>query len=142
MTSAIEFKLASGECNGYMVTRWYANDELFYESAQDQEPGPVIESQIDLPCTIRIEISGKDMMNDTKVEGDKIVADKFIELQSMTLSKIPVYDHNFVKILEYQTEDGRLLKQRYISWNGEIKIELNDPDPLRWHLCYNPVFAE
>ena len=123
--------------NGLMSLIISDNDRVI--SQISNEIGLVeVNTQINLPTKITIEVSGKSP-GDTTVVNDKIVADKYICLVNMTVGGIPVTQFSLFNILNYE-HSGKIWHDSYWGFNGKITIDFNSDNFIKWHLLNRNVF--
>jgi|LakMenE18May11ns_1017448.scaffolds.fasta_scaffold9820430_1 hypothetical protein len=89
---------------------------------------------IDLPAEIEFHLIGRDR-NDTIVEDNKIIADKFISLDSLNIDGFSVdgwqLPNEFFKLIvdKHTTTFGN-----YWNNNGVAKLIIDEDDPVLWLL--------
>lgn len=98
-----------------------------------------VDTQINFPNQIIIDVSGKNPNTDTTVVNGEIVADKYIRLASMTVGGIPISEVTLFKILKY-THGDNISTDPYWGFNGRIVIDFNYEDFIKWHLSHQNVF--
>jgi len=89
------------------------------------------------PNKLFFKLSNKNMFNDTKIEDNKIIADKFILLENLVVGMIPVKNEVLKKIcaINYNKFDN------YWGVNGKVEINFNHDNFLQWHLHNNNKFT-
>lgn len=129
MLTHVKFKFAIGEYNGTMSMRILDDGkEILYKPWFDQ---PVFEwgTVIEWPSVLTIELSGKDMNHDTKLEGDRVVADKYIQLQEFSVDRVSACLDNIELVTTDQT-----IRTLYWGFNGTVTIDCNSENSFVWHL--------
>lgn len=85
--------------------------------------------QITLPTDITIQVSGKNMSQDTQIDDSgQIIADKFIKIHAMTLDNIPVPTAWIEKKIVLRTQSHGEITSNYFGHNGTCIIELAKPN--------------
>jgi hypothetical protein len=137
MLSEFKVKLEVGECNGFMKSKWFANEQCMIE-VDPTESGEIdISFDVELPCTIKIELSGKDLNADTKVnQNGNIIQDKFIKISGMWLARHPIPEFVYMNMCEVETNDSKF-KTSYFGFPGTVLIALDEQDPITWHFKHN-----
>lgn len=97
-----------------------------------------VNTQINIPSQIIIEVSGKNPKDTTVVDG-KIVADKYIRLVSMDFGGIPITEFTLFNILNYE-HGGKIWHDSYWGFNGKITIDFNSDNFITWHLLNRNTF--
>lgn len=136
--NSVDFKvlLSLGECNGFMNSRWSANGHYITKQNHSSNTSE-IEFRIKLPSTITIELSGKNPMTDTIVNGDgRIIQDKFIKIDGMWLARHPIPEHIYMKMCEVDNGVDKFTTS-YFGFNGTVTINFNELDPIMWHFKNN-----
>lgn len=133
----IKFKIRQGNCNGYHSTIWYANNQELWQSSADTALPETLEFTIQMPCTIKIVVSGKNMNLDTVLVDDKIVADKFTQLSEVYLAGYPIKESVLFEICKYHGDDNKIYSSTYCHSNGVLELNINNQDPVKWHLLNN-----
>ena len=136
-STQIKFVITQGFCNGYHSTQWYANNKLVWSSTCDQALPAVLEFAIQLPCIFKIVVAGKNMMTDTLLQDDKILADKFVEITEILLAGYPIKQSVLYNVCKYHSDDGKTFNSTYCHSNGVLEIEFHGTDPVEWHLLNN-----
>jgi hypothetical protein len=137
--NTVDFKvtLTVGECNGFMNSRWFANDTCMAEIAPSQSGDLDVEFSISLPCVIRIELSNKNLETDTVINSDgAITQDKFIMIKNMWLARRPIPDSIFMNMCDLKTVNDNF-KTAYFGFPGVVTICFDEKDPIIWHFKYN-----
>ena len=138
-SSTVNFKitLEVGECNGFMKSRWFANGECVAEVNPTSNSDIDVEFFIKLPCTIRVELTGKNLATDTKLDDNGLIMqDKFIKIKNMWLAKRPVPEHVYMNMCNIESENGNFTAA-YFSMNGAVTINFAESDAILWHFRYN-----
>ena len=135
MNTEFEMLLKFGFFNGAMGVNIYANNDLIDSYQGNTRELVTVNKIINLPCTIRVELSGK-TSRDTQLEDGKIINDKYVKLIGMRLGKIPVNEANMFNLCKL--DDGR----NDIFWgrNGTVEIDLDEEDFIIWHLKNDNLF--
>lgn len=139
--SKLTINFRFGLYNGSMSLRISDKDkELFYLSSTDKEL-VCAEFPLELPNILVFEIEGKNPKTDTKLSSDgQVIADKFIQIQSMSLDLIPVSEQLLFKILKYTPANQDTTFNTYWAFNGVAELDFNEQTAVRWHLRNNNVF--
>ena len=124
-----------GMCNGAMSMDILANGQLVNRIHNNTQETLHISQKIQLPCEIKILLSGKNL-EDTLVQDGKIIADKYVKLKSLSLGKIPVKEHVLFNICEVNDE----LRDTYWGRNGTVVINFDSDNFLKWHMAHRNVF--
>jgi len=96
-----------------------------------------IESIIELPAQIKFLLSGK-TNNDTIVENGKIVSDKYIALEKITIDRFEINPWALPKENFILTSFDNLVEHtNYWGKNGNVTLIINDSDFISW-LINNP----
>jgi hypothetical protein len=79
--------------------------------------------QITLPTTLKVSVTGKDTVTDTKVDADgNVIEDLFVEICDITLDTFRLSDFFLHKKITIQTEDGKDHNTNYFG-NGSANID-------------------
>jgi hypothetical protein len=135
----VDFKvtLTVGECNGFMNSRWFADDTCMAEITPSQSGDLDVEFCISLPSTIRIELSNKNLETDTVLgEDGTITHDKFMMIKNMWLGRRPIPDSIFMNMCNLKTIDTNC-KTAYFGFPGVVTICFDEKDPIVWHFKHN-----
>lgn len=133
----VKINVELGECNGYMSSLWYVNDQLVFDLSTPTSSHCTIEFNAVLPCNITVRVSGKNQNTDTEVQDGKIVRDKYIVITDMSIARLPVNKHVLYQICNYITHNDQSYNDIYWAWNGQANISLAESDAVLWHLKYN-----
>lgn len=135
-TAEFKVTLDVGECNGFMRTEWYANDQLVADVMPTSTDPIDVCFNLTLPGTVKIVLSGKNMNTDTLVDDSgKTVKDKFIKIKQMSLARHPISEHVYMNLCNVTTEQG-IFTTAYFGFPGTVKISFNEADPILWHLTH------
>jgi len=80
---------------------------------------------VNLPKKIKIDFSGKDMKNDTIIEDNKIIADKFVKICSIKLDMFPINEVYLQQNIVINCENQSKIATNYVGFNGYIDLNLN-----------------
>ena len=99
-----------------------------------------LHSDMTLPGKILIEQYGKDMTKDTKLDKNgKIVDDKATIIQSVKINDVlleyELYRFNFLK------EDGTVLNNNYLGFNGKFVIDIDKDNLYDWHAGWQKLIV-
>lgn len=121
-----------------MQTKWYCNQNHLLDFVPDKAGLSVVNLSIIMPAEIKIELSGKNMQTDTKVDADgRIVQDKYIKIVGMSLGRHPIPEHKIYEMCRFiSTNDDEVLGN-FFGRPGVVYIVFDQPDPVRWHLARN-----
>jgi len=91
-----------------------------------------LNSDMTFPGKIIIQQYGKDMTRDTKLDKNgKILDDKGIVIQSVKIHDVlleyELYRFDFIK------EDGTVLNNNYLGFNGKYVIDIDKNNLYEWH---------
>jgi len=98
-----------------------------------------IDLEIELPCKIMIQLSGR-TDNDTKIDQQgNILQDKYIHLKNIEIFDTTIDSYKIPeKFLEYRPDHSIKLKNRFFwNRNGKVILSIDQADPLVW-LLKNP----
>ena len=135
MNTELQMTLQFGLYNGAMNVDVYVDDNKIAECYNSSEEIFKINSAITLPGKLKFVLSGKNE-NDTLVKNEKIIADKYVKLNSLYLGRIPINPVVLFKIC--CLENGS--KDTYWGSNGTVEINFNEDDFIVWHLKQNNLF--
>lgn len=135
MSTKLGMSLKFGNYNGTMSVNISANNKHVISIIDPQTELVDVDCAINLPCTLTISLAGKNT-NDTKVENNIIVADKYVQLTKMSLGNIPINPKILFEICNLA--NGR--KDTYWGVNGDVTIHLNEENFILWHLKNKNVF--
>jgi len=136
----VEFDINQGSCNGWHNVKVYANNELLFDKSTELEK--VIRIAIKLPCEIRFNITGKDILKDTKIVDNKIVEDKFVEIVGVRLANLKIEPHVLKNLITYTELGGKEVYTNLAHSNGDLRIKFDTTDPIQWHIIHNSNLAE
>jgi hypothetical protein len=101
----------------------------------------LVDIDINLPTTVKIELSGKNYSVDTLVDSSgKILDDKFVQLKEMRLGGIPIEEINLIKICKYNTDQGKNIQSTYWGFNGLVEIIIDQENFIKYLLLLNNKF--
>lgn len=99
---------------------------------------PTIGVDIQLPTTVRIDYSGKDSQNDTKLdESGNIVADLYAKIKTMQLDGFPMSQQYLYQKLTMHTESGESFTTCYAGFNGYMEVVLDQPTVFAQYILMN-----
>jgi hypothetical protein len=133
----IKINITLGECNGYMSSLWYVDNQLVADLSKHDLATCTVAFNAVLPCNIVVVVSGKNQNTDTMVQDGKIVQDKYIVITDMLVARLPVNKHTLYQICNYTKYNGQSINDIYWAWNGQATISLTESDAVLWHLKYN-----
>lgn len=139
MLTNLSFELKFSFSNGAMRVIVEDNDSILLDLHDVNEE--VVQQSIDvmLPTKLKFTLSGKGR-SDTKVdENNNIISDKYVLLTSMSLGRIPMQTGTIYNICNYTTADGTN-KDTFWAFNGQVIIDFDEEDYIKWHLKNNNVF--
>jgi hypothetical protein len=134
----LTIELEQGESNGFMIAEWYINDRLIKTTPEEKVKDAVIQLELQLPCTVTVVLSGKNSITDVKLEHDKIVADKYVYIKSMSLGNYPInIGVLYNKLCNFTATGKSTEKTTYFYDNGVASFDFKEKDALLWHLKHN-----
>jgi hypothetical protein len=99
---------------------------------------PHITVDISLPTTVRIDYSGKDSQNDTKLdESGNIIADLYAKIKTMRLDGFPMSQTYLYQKLTMHTQDGQVFNTCYAGFNGYMEVVLDQPTVFAQYILMN-----
>lgn len=108
------------------------------EIIADQHGAFACNFNIALPTTIKLTFSGKDNLTDTVVDSNgKIIEDKAVIIQEITLDNIPISDVYIKKYLKLTTLDQQEIYTSYIGFNGIMELDLDRPNVFLQLMKFN-----
>ena len=134
----INFVFEFGVNNGSMSLLMRDNEHVLSDIS-DANGLVEVNTLINFPNQITIALSGKNPNTDTTVVDGEIVADKYVKLVGMTVGGIKVTEATLFKILNYKHGDENVF-DTFWGFNGEIVIDFDHNDFIRWHLSHQNVF--
>lgn len=136
MKTNFRVKLTLGECNGFMSSEWFVNDQHI-TTLETNTTEAFVEFFVDLPCVITIKLSNKNLETDTLVDHNgQVIKDKFIKIDNMWLARRFIPEHVFSNMCEIQTVDKKFTSS-YFGFPGTVNIHINEADPILWHFKNN-----
>lgn len=79
---------------------------------------------VHLPTKLKMEFSGKDMNNDTILQDNKIIADKYVKICSLKLDMFPVNEVFLSQKIIINCENNSKITTNYVGFNGYIDLFL------------------
>lgn len=132
--SQIIFDFTVGHCNGTMSMVVSTSDGARHEFGSFDNDRCLHELSIRLPNQVILEFQGKGAM-DTEVDSQgKIIADKFMRLDKLTVDKIVLDADQLYHILELETPTGKI-KGNYFGFNGRVVLDFDTNDSFAWLLA-------
>ena len=99
---------------------------------------PTVSLNIQLPTTVRIDYSGKDSQNDTKLDDTgSIVADLYAKIKSMRLDGFPMSQQYLYQKLRMHTQTGDSFTTCYAGFNGYMEVVLDQPTVFAQYILMN-----
>jgi hypothetical protein len=131
----------NGQSNGFMNSEWYVNNNFLYSTTDQNIKDSKFVFEIQLPCVIKVVLSGKNPNLDTCIENNKIVSDKFLHVTSASLGHYPISDNVLYHKLVMFTPDGEAARYTpFFHTNGVAIFDFQEDDALLWHLRRNDFF--
>ena len=94
---------------------------------------------ISLPTKLKFTLTGKGK-SDTRIDANNnIIADKYVLLKEMRLGGIPVQPGKIYDICNYSNVNG-LSKDTFWAFDGQVIIDFDEKDFIKWHLKNNNIF--
>ena len=100
-----------------------------------------IDCQINWPTTVNIITSNK-TSNDMEFDSNgNILKDKSIEVVGMSINNFPIHQDLIDKLFVCQREgSSEITNENWWGFNGNIKIEFDQPNPMRYMLALKNEF--
>lgn len=134
--------LCSVTCvNGSIKIEMFDQTTPIY-AGENLPDGPMrIDCQINWPTTINIITSNK-TSNDMEVDSNgNILKDKSIEVVGMSINNFPIHQDLIDKLFVCQREgSSEITNENWWGFNGNIKIEFDQPNPMRYMLALKNEF--
>lgn len=92
----------------------------------------VYQTQVTLPAQIQIELSNKNMQQDTLIENGVIVKDKYVKLTRLSIDKFETPQIYLEKNIKLITESATYTTN-YFGFNGRVLIDLDQPNVFIQH---------
>ena len=136
----IELEFELGVCNGTMHIEIYCNDQLLSSCYGSDTAVWKTNFAVEWPTTITIRLSNKDMRRDTQIDQQgNIVADKYVKLLHMSVNGFALTEQARYRICNYQADGQEKVNDIYWGFPGQVQVEFDQSNPLRWHLALNNV---
>ena len=139
--SELKIDLEAGECNGYMNTEIYVNDQLICCPNFVNSNNLILDIPVNFPFDLRIQVSGKNLNTDTHVEDGKIVRDKYVKLKQLYVARYPVNEGVLYNMCLFHPQDKPAEKTNYFYCNGSAVLNFQAPDAMKWLLLYNRYWS-
>lgn len=133
----ITLLIEQGEVNGYQATEWHANGQLILTTSTTQALPEQLEFKTTMPCQITVNVSGKNMGQDTRVIDGQIVQDKYVKIKGILLARLPVKDFVLYRVCRIVDDQDNTHNTNYWHCNGQASITFDAPTPVVWHLTQN-----
>jgi hypothetical protein len=136
----IELEFELGMCNGTMHIEIYCNDQLLSSCYGSDTATWKTNFTVTWPATVTIKLSNKDMRRDTQIDQQgNIVADKYVKLSHMSVNGFALTEQARYKICNYQVAGHEPVNDIFWGFPGQVHIDFNQTNPLRWQLALNNV---
>ena len=138
----LEFKLHVRNYKGGPCIKIHDGSKILFDETLDRA-GIItlnLHSDMMLPGKILIEQYGKDMTKDTELdENGKIIDDKATIIRSVKIDDVlleyELYRFNFFK------EDGTILNNNYLGFNGKFVIDIDKDNLHEWHAGWQKLIV-
>ena len=134
--------LCSVTCvNGSIKIEMFDQTTPIY-AGENLPDGPMrIDCSIDWPTTVNIITSNK-TSNDMEFDSNgNILKDKSIEVVGMSINNFPIHQDLIDKLFVCQREgSSEITNENWWGFNGNIKIEFDQPNPMRYMLALKNEF--
>ena len=137
----LTFLCSITRCNGSIKLEIFDQTTPIY-TAENLPDGPVrIDCSINWPTTITIITSNK-TSDDIVVDNDgNIIKDKSIEVTGILINNFPIHQDLIDKLFICQREgSSKITNENWWGFNGKIKIEFDQPNPMRYMLALKNEF--
>ena len=135
----LECQFEIGHCNGSMSLTILYNNKIIEYHQQINNTKLIVKTKIDLPGVLTINVFNKNMSVDTKIDDTgKILADKYVKLQNLSLGHVLVRTTVLQQLCEY-TRNNQTVNDIYWGFPGTIKIKFLEKNVVTWHLLHNPI---
>ena len=127
--------------NGGPKIKIFLSDQLYFDDTLAKSGPQTIKINYNKAKlkTFVIEHHGKDMNNDTLLNGDKIVSDKGFTIHKISFDQITL--HNEIYDFDFITHDGSVIKNNnYVGYNGKYAINFNDKNLVTWYMGLQKSF--
>ena len=138
----IEFDLEFGCVNNKLMTVALSSDENITAIQPGLIDGKYLAKSrlyIDLPAVVKLRFSGKDHTTDVIFDQDgKITQDMYVKILGVNLDGFNLNEKFIHQGLTINTTDGQTWTTSYIGFNGEILLDLSEPNVfLQYHSILN-----
>lgn len=113
----------------------FRDDHLLHHIHEWNNDRCRLEFDIELPCRLKLQVSGKNQF-DTRVDpAGNILADKFVKIEGLALDRIWVKKWMLEsKIFDFHGEEGYITHSNYFGKNGYAEINIPYTDSLEFWL--------
>ena len=137
--SHLEFEFTIGRCNGTMHMQVFVDNVMVSDYKEFNDNKFIVKYDITWPAQIKFCLANKNQNQDTTIDANgKIIADKYIKLERITMDRIDV-GQAFIYSLILQTQKDNI-KTPYWGFNGEVTICFDQDNSFMWHLKQIPYF--
>lgn len=138
----LDINLYFSNYNGSMTVEIKNNNQMLTKFANVATGDYNVKCLIDMPANLTFTISGKNYNSDTRVVDQEVVADKFVQLKSMSLGKIPIGVLLLPTICKFTTdkEGDKIKYETYWGFNGVVNINIPYSNFIKYHLSMNNCF--
>jgi hypothetical protein len=128
-------------CNGSMTIDIFDQDQLIYSCADIPEGDWRVDCEINWPTTVNIITGGRKPGDTVEDQNGTVIKDKAIEVTQVLINNFPIQQDLIDKIFICRPEDHAVdSNQNWWSFNGKIRLELDQPNPMRYLLSLRNEF--
>ena len=128
----IEFDLEFGCINNKLMTVALSSGDNVTQIQPKSVDGQYLSKPrlyIDLPAVVKLTFSGKDHNTDVVFDQDgKITQDLYVKIRGINLDGFNLNEKFIHQGLTINTTDGQTWTTSYIGFNGEILLDLSEPN--------------
>ena len=139
MLTKLSFELKFSFSNGAMRVIISDDNSTLLDLIDISEPMVQRSINITLPTKLTFTLSGKGKYDTQLDSNNNIIADKYVLLSAMKLGEIPIQSNKLFDICDYTTSDGHS-KNTFWAFDGQVIIDFDEKDFIKWHLKNNNIF--
>jgi len=138
----LELVLDFGHCNGTMDVIVESRQSIIKEIKNYTAETISINTKIELPNTITLQLSNKNYGTDTKLNSlNEIIHNKYVQLKQLKFGGIIWDSEKLFHLCAYNTDqDTNTINTTFWDKNGTITIDFFDKHFIQFHLHYNNLF--